>query len=194
MRFNLSEVVELIKDRRTIFPEQYSERKVHREIVEELLKSGTWAPNHGKTEPWRFTVFTGDQTKLLADAQQAFYLANTPKESFSNAKFERYQKRAAATSVIIALGMKRQESGKIPEEEEVLAVGCAAQNIMLHATAYGIGSYWSSGKFIHSKEARHLLKLENDDRVLGFLYLGYPSVDWPRSHRKPIEYVSDWKE
>ncbi len=194
MRFNLSEVVELIKDRRTIFPEQYSERKVHREIVEELLRSGTWAPNHGKTEPWRFTVFMNGKTKLVADAQQAFYRANTPEESFSNAKLERYQKRAASTSVIIALGMKRQETGKIPEEEEVLAVGCAAQNIMLHATAYGIGSYWSSGKFIHSDEARELLNLASGDRVLGFLYLGYPSVDWPRSHRKPIEYVADWKE
>lgn len=193
MRFNLSEVVELIKDRRTIFPEQFSNRKVHREIVEELLKSGTWAPNHGKTEPWRFTVFMGEQTKLLADAQQAFYRANTPTEKFSNAKFERYQQRAASTSAIIALGMKRQENGKIPEEEEVLAVGCAAQNIMLHATAYGIGSFWSSGNFIHSTEAKTLLNLDSEDRVLGFLYLGYPSVDWPRSHRKPIEYVSDWK-
>lgn len=194
MRFNLSEVVELIRDRRTLFPEQFTDRKVHREIVEELLRSGTWAPNHGKTEPWRFTVFMGEQTKLVADAQQAFYRAHTPEESFSKAKFERYQTRASSTSAIIALGMKRQESGKIPEEEEVLAVGCAAQNIMLHATAYGIGSYWSSGKFIHSNEARALLNLAGGDRVLGFMYLGYPSVDWPRSHRKPIEYVTQWKE
>lgn len=194
MRYNLSEIAELIKDRRTIFPEQFSSRRVHREIVTELLKSATWAPNHGKTEPWRFTVFMNDRTSLLADAQQEFYKANTPADKFSIAKYDRYQKRAAATSVIIGLGMKRQESGKIPEEEEVLAVGCAAQNLMLHATAYGIGSYWSSGGFIHSPAALELLGLDQNDRVLGFVYLGYLAEDWPSSHRKPLEYVTTWKE
>ena len=194
MRYNLSEIVEVIKDRRTIFPEQFSGRKVHKEIVQNLLGSGLWAPNHGKTEPWRFTVFMGDETRQLAKAQQAFYKANTAPDVFIQSKYDRYQKRADATSAIIGLGMKRQELEKIPEEEEVIAVGCAAQNIMLHATAYGIGSYWSSGKFIFSREARELLKLDERDRILGFLYLGYPEIDWPKSHRKPVEYVTDWRD
>lgn len=194
MRYNLSEVVELIKDRRTIFPEQFSSRKVHKEIVRNLLASAVWAPNHGKTEPWRFTVFMGEQTNQLADAQQAFYKADTAPGVFSQAKFDRYLKRAEASSAIIGLGMKRQEAAKIPEEEEVIAVGCAAQNILLHATAYGIGSFWSSGRFIQSREAFELMGLEAPDRILGFIYLGYPEVEWPKSHRKPVEYVSDWRE
>jgi len=194
MRYNLSEVVELIRDRRTIFPEQYSSRKVHKEIVLNLLNSGVWAPNHGKTEPWRFTVFMGAKTMQLATAQQEFYKAATDPEKFSPAKYERYAQRAQATSAIIALGMKRQESGKIPEEEEVIAVGCAAQNLMLHATAYGIGSYWSSGGFIHSRQAKELLNPGENDRVLGFIYLGYPEGEWPKSHRKPVEFVSEWRE
>lgn len=190
----MSEVVELIRDRRTIYPEQFSQRKVHKEIVLNLMQSGIWAPTHGKTEPWRFTGFLGEGTKELADAQQQFYKSNTPSESFSPAKYDRFQLRAAATSAIIGLGMKRQEAGKISEEEEVMAVSCAAQNIMLHATAYGIGSFWSTGKFTFSPEAKNLLGLEQNDRVLGFLYLGYPAADWPKSHRKPIEYVTQWKE
>lgn len=194
MRYNLSEIVDVIKDRRTIYPEQFSSRKVHKEIVQNLLGSAVWAPNHGKTEPWRFTVFMGEQTAKLAAAQQAFYEANTPPESFSKAKFERYQKRTSVTSAIIGLGMKRQESEKIPESEELIAVGCAAQNIMLHATAYGIGTFWSSGKFIESTDAKALMNLSDRDRVLGFLYLGYPEIDWPQSHRKPVEYVTDWQE
>ena len=35
-------------------------------------------------------------------------------------------------------------------------------------------------------------KLENKDSCLGFLYIGYPSIEWPKSHRKPIEYVTEW--
>ncbi len=194
MRYNLSEVVELIKDRRTIYPEQYSSRKVPREIVQNLLQSAVWAPNHGKTEPWRFTVFIDDKTAELAQAQQAFYKAHTPPETFSQAKCDRFQKRAAATSAIIALGMKRQDAEKIPEEEEVIAVACAAQNLMLHATAYGIGSFWSSGNFVYSPQVKELLGLEDRDRVIGFIYLGYPKEEWPKSHRKPLEYVANWRE
>ena len=38
MRHNLSDVIELIKDRRTIYPEFYSERQVHKEQIELLLR------------------------------------------------------------------------------------------------------------------------------------------------------------
>ena len=38
MRYNLSEITELIRNRRTIYPEQFSERKVHREQIELMLK------------------------------------------------------------------------------------------------------------------------------------------------------------
>jgi len=28
---------------------------------------------------------------------------------------------------------------------------------------------------------------------LGLVYLGYPSIEWPKQHRKPIEYLTNWK-
>ena len=60
MRHNLSDVTALIKDRRSFAPEQHSARKVHRDVVEEILRAGIWAPTHGMTQPWRFTVFQGE--------------------------------------------------------------------------------------------------------------------------------------
>ena len=38
------------------------------------------------------------------------------------------------------------------------------------------------------------LKLKEKDKCLGILYLGYPSIDWPKGQRKPIEYLTDWNE
>ena len=38
MKYNLSEITELIKNRRTIYPKFYSSRKVHKEIIEHLIK------------------------------------------------------------------------------------------------------------------------------------------------------------
>jgi nitroreductase len=193
MKYNLSEVVELIKERRTIFPELYSTRIVQKEIVENLLNSAIWAPTHGKTQPWRFKVLMGEATMQLADLQQAFYKRNTPEEQFSQSKYDRFRNRAERTSAIICLGMKRQVEATIPEIEEVMAVACAAQNLMLHATAYGLGSYWNSGKVVFTSEAKSFMGLEDTDQVLGFIYLGYPTGDWPKSHRKPIEFVTTWE-
>ena len=77
MKYNLSEITELIKNRRTIYPEQFSSRKVHREQIEAMLNNAIWAPTHGNTQPWRFTVFTEESRQQLADFQAQLYLDTT---------------------------------------------------------------------------------------------------------------------
>ena len=37
MKYNLSEITDVIKNRRTIYPTFFSSRKVHKEIVEKIL-------------------------------------------------------------------------------------------------------------------------------------------------------------
>lgn len=49
----------LIKQRRSIFPKDYNGAAVPREAIERALEAANWAPTHGKTESWRFTVFSG---------------------------------------------------------------------------------------------------------------------------------------
>ena len=41
MRHNLSETTELLRDLRSISPERYSSRTVHKEIVEQVLTNAT---------------------------------------------------------------------------------------------------------------------------------------------------------
>jgi hypothetical protein len=43
MKFSVSEITDLIRHRRTIYPKDYTERVVHRELVERIL---TNAPMH----------------------------------------------------------------------------------------------------------------------------------------------------
>jgi nitroreductase len=64
----------------------------------------------------------------------------------------------------------------------------------LTATAYGLGSFWSSPKIIYTPEMNKFLKLKPEDKCLGVLYVGYPSIDWPKGQRKPIEYLTEWNE
>ena len=54
------EALALIKRRRSIFPKDYTGAAPDRALVECMLDAANWAPTHGKTEPWRFTVLSGD--------------------------------------------------------------------------------------------------------------------------------------
>jgi len=194
MKFDLSEVSAVIRARRTIYPEQYTDRVVQREMVERMINNAIWAPTHGKTQPWRFKVYSGAGRESLKAIVQNLYETHTPAEKQSPAALGRMLDRIDKTSVLIALVMSRSEEGKIPEIEEVEAVACAAQNLLLTATAYGLGAFWSTPGFLSKPDATAAFGYKADDKVLGLIYLGYPSVEWPESHRKPLEYVTEWVE
>ncbi len=192
MKYDLSEVTEIIRNRRTIYPEQYTDRVVQKDMVTNILNNAIWAPTHKRTEPWRFKVYSGEGKQKLATILASAYKQLTPADQFNESKLEKLQRRIERTSVIIMMTMKRSEKVTIPEIEEVEAVSCAAQNIMLTATAYGLGSFWSSPKFIYDPRCSELMGYAKEDVVMGFMYLGYPEVAWPKSHRKPLEYVTEW--
>jgi len=122
MRFNLSEITELIRERRTIYPEQFSERKVHQEQIELIINNAQWAPTHGNTQPWRFKVFVEEGRNKLSDFLSETYLKLTPKEQQNDAKLAKLLTRPLKSSVVIAVSMERQESEKILEIEEIEAV------------------------------------------------------------------------
>lgn len=192
MRFNLSEINELFRSRRTIYPEQFTERKVHKEQIEVILNNGQWAPTHGNTQPWRFKVFMDDGRQQLSDFLGNTYLKLIPKELQNDAKLAKLIARPLRSSVVIAVSMKRQPEEKIPEIEEIEAVACAIQNMHLSCTAYGLGGFWSTPKLIYTQEMNDFLNLGEKDKCLGLFYIGYPAIEWPKAHRKPLEYTTEW--
>ena len=192
MRFNLSEVNELIRSRRTIYPEQFSDRKVHKELLENILTNAQWAPTHGNTQPWRFHVFMEDGLTTLSDFLGSTYLKITPKEVQNDMKLAKLIRRPLLASAVVAVSMKRQKENKILEIEEIEAVACAIQNMHLTCTAYGLGGFWSTPKLIYSSEMNNFLELDEIDKCLCLFYIGYPSIDWPTAHRKPLEFNTKW--
>ena len=194
MRYNLSEIKSIIEDRRSIRPEFFSTRKVHKEIVMELLDAAKWAPTHRYTQPWHFKVFMGDGLNKLSEFQSELYKEKKAAE-FNQEKYDKLRARPLMASAIIGICMKRDESERDPVEEEIASVAMAVQNMMLVAAAHGIGAFWSSGGVTFWPETKDFMKLGAKDKFLGFLYLGYPKEGWPRkTRRKPQEYFTDWVE
>jgi nitroreductase len=183
----------LIRNRRSVFQQQYSGERVDDAIVAQMLENARWAPTHKLTEPWQFIVFTGDGLRKLGEQQAAVYKRVT--EANGTFKEERYQNlltKTVLSSHIIAVGMKRDEKKSVPELEEIGAVFCAVQNMYLTAAAYGIGCYLSSGGVTYFEEAKELFGLDKDDKLLGFLHIGIPKTQVPDSKRNPIEDKAVW--
>lgn len=194
MRHSISDTSGLILDRRSISPERFSGRKVHREIVEQVLQHGTWAPNHGLTQPWRFHVFMdGAATRLMAGLSDAY--RSHAGEAAMASKAENIRSRGDRCNAIVALGLAHDEAGRFPLWEDQAALAACVQNMFLMCTAHGIGGFWSTPSFLGHPDARGLLDHGEGTQGMGLFYMGYPEGDWPgKGHRKPLEYVTRWSE
>jgi len=185
-------ITDVIRRRRTVKPKEFSDQPIPQEILDEILENANWAPTHGMTEPWRFSVYTGQARYQLAEFLAATYKAVTTEDSYRQNKYEGMKRNATLAPVVIVIGMKRQPSGKIAELDEIQAVACAVQNMHLTATAHGIGGFWSSNVAATSDQMRDYIGLTGEDRALGLFYLGYPSQEWPVGKRQPITDKVRW--
>lgn len=192
MPYNVEEVNDLIRNRRSVFPKQFEEgKKVDDAIVTQILENATWAPSHGQTEPWRFVVFTGEGLQKLATFQAELYKKEAG-ENFKEATYQNLSTNPLKASHVIALCLKRDPNKKFPEVEEIAAVSCAVQNMYLSTTAYGVGGYWTTAGVTYKPTAKEFFGLGEDDKLLGFFYLGQVAVPSPAGKRKPIEEKVEW--
>lgn len=183
---------ELVKNRRSTFPKQFVPGKeVSNDIIEQILINATWAPNHGKTEPWQFSVFSGKGLEKLANFQAELY-KKTSGENFKEDKYNKLLSNPLVASHIISIGMKRTTTKNIPEIEDIEAVACAVQNIYLSVTAYGLGGYWTTGGITYLEEAKSFFGLGEQDKLLGFFYIGHVAVPTPPATRLPLDQKVSW--
>lgn len=194
---SLADTTALIRHRRSIKPvDMDTQREVEPTLLTELLENATWAPNHGLTEPWHFHIFEGEARQTLADSLQNLYRQTTPTSEFREDKLKKMGENPLLAPVIVACVMERKGGNKIPEIEEIEAMSCALQNLMLSATAAGLASFWSSPPVLETAEFQTWLGVSSADRCVGLMYLGWPrpGLTWPRSVRQPIAGKITWRD
>ncbi len=185
-------VRENILQRRTIKPMQYSDRSIDKDTIDDILETARWAPTHKLTEPWRFALFAGAGKQSLGEYMSGWYRDNTPAEKFQQQKFDRLLTVPQQAGCAIGIGMHRDEDERLPEEEELMTVACAVQNMQLMATAHGLGTFWSSGAIAFARETADFFGFDERTRGLGVLFMGYPNSDWPTSDRRPMDDKNIW--
>jgi len=142
------ENLELLKFRRSI--RSFSNKKISRADLETLVEAARFASTARNVQPWEFVVVTDKQ--MLAEFAKL-------------AENGRFMAQAAACIAVFCADTKYY-----------LEDGCAATcNILLAATALGIGSCWIAGdKKSYSQQVNALLNAPLDMKLISLIALGYP--------------------
>jgi nitroreductase len=184
---------EIITGRRSTKPSLMNGKKIDEASVHHLLELADWAPTHGRTEPWRFIVYTGESLQQFCVQHAGLYQAHTDEDKFTTAKYQGIIQQAEKVSHLVLVYMKRQPTQKIPLVEEIAATAAAIEHILLGAQALGIAVLWSTGGMTHHESMKKMLALADDDLIMGLLYLGY--TDEPATEGKrniPLSEKISW--
>ncbi len=150
----------------------FADTPVLRAILEQIIEAATWAPNHRNTEPWRFHVLVGSGRTDLGD-RVAVWLRETEGPT-TEAQIDSICRKLVRSPVVIAVSQIGSPDDAVRHLEDYAACSAATQNLLLAAHAEGLVTKWSTGAMVTMPPAFEHLGLAEADRIVGFVYLGYP--------------------
>lgn len=182
------DLLTLIRERRSVF--HFQPDPVPAPLLERALDAGRWAPNHKLTEPWRFTILGPETKEGLTEAFASHATRKLPPDAPADQRDRAVAAAAAkwASKPTVVIVSQVDDADAFRREEDYAAVACAIQNIQLAAWALGVGSQWSTSPVTRDPVAMALAGVPPEERVAGFLFLGFPAVV-PEVKRRPLEEV-----
>lgn len=160
----MNPVMQVILSRRSI--RKFTDQPISTEILEMILKSAYHAPSGHNLQSWKFTVLTKEQ-----DIQK---LKSVTKETAKAKKVNFYGWENPKVLILISNDNRNQYGCQ--------DASCAAENIMLAASSYGIGSVWLNPLMTLRdvspvKELLDEYKIPEKHTVWAAIALGYPVAD-----------------
>ncbi|MFZ5653647.1 MAG: nitroreductase family protein [Pseudomonadota bacterium] len=161
------------------------------EVLDNIRRAALTAADHATLRPWRFLEIRGAARQRLGEL---FVRAREANEGeLAPAERERTRNRPLRAPLLIVVIASCRTTAKVPEIEQLISAGAAAQNMLNAAYVQGVGAIWRTGDFAYDATVRAGLGLEPRERILGFLYLG--TVIEPRPPRpelNPADFFRDW--
>src|SRR5699024_651450 len=164
----------IIRDRRAV-KKKYNDKPVEAETVLDILEDAKYAPTHKLRQPWRFVFVDGARKEAFAKRVAATY----PPERQANR--EKVLLEPSAFLIVIMDAPEEQKQW----DENFGATACMIQNFWLLAWEQGLGAGWKTNSHIYNPEVRDLLGVRSDEKIVGFIHLGYFDNKPPTKNRIP---------
>jgi nitroreductase len=161
------------------------------EQLNNIVKAGLRACDHRSLTPWKFLLIEGEARKKFGDLMvKAKESADQQPISIELSAKIRSKPMRAPTILVVVAAIKKHD--KVPEVEQVLSAGAAAQMMMTAAHAQGVGAIWRSGSLMFTNEMRQGLNLTPTDKIVGFIYLGTAKVAKPLPNLEASDFLERW--
>ncbi|MGB9792318.1 MAG: nitroreductase family protein [Thermacetogeniaceae bacterium] len=164
-------VIDAIKERRSI--RRFKPEVVTKATIEHLLKAAISAPSAGNLQPWFFVVVFNEKVRQeLAEAAGQPFVAKAP------------------VCIVVCAEPERSASRYGKRGRELYCIqdtAAAIENILLAATALGLGACWV-GAFNEERVAS-ILELKPGLRPVAILPIGYPDEGNKAAPRRPLNEV-----
>jgi nitroreductase len=186
------ELLDLLRARRSI--PRVTPEAPPRALIEQVIEAAGWAPNHYKTEPWRFAVLTGNAREELGNAMADALRRRLPSPDSPEAEALLNKERAKPlrAPVVIVVAVEPSTLPKALEIEEIEAGAAGVENMLLAAHALGLGAMWRTGEAAYDPEIKRFLGFAPDAHIISFVYLGYPDVPSLPSRERDMRPVTRW--
>jgi len=152
------------------------------------VEVGCYAPNHRRTEPWRFHLLGPKTVQAVCELNAKLVAAKKGEEAGAK-KLRRWLDMPGWLVVtqklptdIAAPGMSGR--GGIVEEDYA-ACCCAVQNLCLSLHAEGLGTKWTTGPVNFDASFPAAAGIPDDERVVGTIWFGTPT-DKPKPPPKKL--------
>jgi|TARA_B100001540_G_C15681792_1_gene585155 nitroreductase len=140
------------------------------EEMSEVYKGALRAPDHARLRPWKFIEVRGDSRDKLAKI--FIDTATALNSDLSENEISKLEKAPHRAPMVIILAANIKEHPKVPEIEQIISLGAAAQNILLGIHEIGYSAVWRTGNMAFNPEITKFLGLEENYKIIGYLYVG----------------------
>jgi nitroreductase len=179
------EFFETLENRHSV--RSFSGEEIPHETIERVLAAAATAPSSLNEQPWHFYVATGAAREQVGEimAQSTAYLEEFI-EVLGPDRYEhalQWYNDLGSAPVILACTTIKAEN-EFQEMNRLVAVGAAIQNVLLAATAEGLGACNITFAFMVKDEIEKALGVSEERSLVSIIALGYPSDELPASPPK----------
>jgi nitroreductase len=137
-----------------------------------IFKAALRAADHGRLRPWRFLVVEEGGLTQLGDLYVEAAMRDDP--TIAPDTLDRYRQMPLRAPMLVVVIAQCRAHPKVPEIEQIISAGAAAQNMINAAYALDIGAIWRTGEFAYHPHVKKGLGLAENEKIVGYLYLGTP--------------------
>jgi nitroreductase len=136
--------------------------------LDAIFRAALRVPDFLRLRPYEFIVAQGEGLDRLGAMMEAAAIAS----GRSPADIERAPKMPRRAPLVIVVVAKARESDLVTLFEQQLTAGCAVMAMQMAAVAQGFAGVWRSGWPMFDTHLAQALDLSEQDRIVGFLYIG----------------------